>query len=291
MGLPVPAEEAEVGAFDRIVFHRRHASFNAGVLESTLKSVVPPLVEDGRTLMLVDEFEAITEPGRAANLLNGLVTLTVDPRRPRRVRHAPRGGLEPAARGRPDRRYLRRGTHERLGPPRRLPAAVRYRREVDAGVHRLAARGERETAASAPGSSTSPARSAKRRSSAPSRTWSGRKAMTDDDSAASDDPGRIRSIAVHRDDVSTALEATLRSDREVVLRVTPPFSGGGCAPACTTSGQADRVRLRKQSRMRTTRKAPTAIQPRYTSIREISLSMSHHTRRSTRRWRTTRTPT
>jgi len=78
MGLPVPAEEAEVGAFDRIVFYRRHASFNAGVLESTLKSVVPPLVEDGRTLMLVDEFEAITEPGRAADLLNGLVTLTVD---------------------------------------------------------------------------------------------------------------------------------------------------------------------------------------------------------------------
>jgi len=78
MGLPVPAEEAEVGAFDRVVFHRRHASFNAGVLESTLKSVVPPLVADGRTLMLVDEFEAITEPGRAADLLNGLVTLTVD---------------------------------------------------------------------------------------------------------------------------------------------------------------------------------------------------------------------
>ena len=78
MGLPVPAEAAEVGAFDRIVFHRRHASFNAGVLESTLKSVVPPLVEDGRTLMLVDEFEAITEPGRAADLLNGLVTLTVE---------------------------------------------------------------------------------------------------------------------------------------------------------------------------------------------------------------------
>ncbi|WP_424015157.1 MutS-related protein [Halorubrum xinjiangense] len=78
MGLPVPADAAEVGTFDRIVFHRRHASFNAGVLESTLKSVVPPLVADGRTLMLVDEFEAITEPGRAADLLNGLVTLTVD---------------------------------------------------------------------------------------------------------------------------------------------------------------------------------------------------------------------
>lgn len=78
MGLPVPAESAEVGAFGTVVFHRRHASFNAGVLESTLRSVVPPLTGEGRTLMLVDEFEAITEPGRAADLLNGLVDLTVD---------------------------------------------------------------------------------------------------------------------------------------------------------------------------------------------------------------------
>jgi dsDNA-specific endonuclease/ATPase MutS2 len=78
MGLPVPAEAAEVGAFDTVVFHRRHASFNAGVLESTLKSIVPPLTDEGRALMLVDEFEAITEPGRAADLLNGLVQLTVD---------------------------------------------------------------------------------------------------------------------------------------------------------------------------------------------------------------------
>jgi len=78
MGLPVPAEGAEVGVVDAIVFHRRHASFNAGVLESTLRSVVPPLTDDGRTLMLVDEFEAITEPGSAADLLHGLVTLTVE---------------------------------------------------------------------------------------------------------------------------------------------------------------------------------------------------------------------
>lgn len=39
------------------------------------------------------------------------------------------------------------------------------------------------------------------------------------------DPTRIRSIAVHREDVANALEATLRTDREVALRVTPPFSG------------------------------------------------------------------
>jgi len=40
-----------------------------------------------------------------------------------------------------------------------------------------------------------------------------------------DDPRRIRSLAVHREDVANALEATLRSDSRVVLRVTPPFSG------------------------------------------------------------------
>jgi DNA mismatch repair protein MutS2 len=78
MGLPVPADSAQLHVVDTIVFHRRHASFNAGVLESTLRSVVPPLTDAGRTLMLVDEFEAITEPGSAADLLHGLVGLTVE---------------------------------------------------------------------------------------------------------------------------------------------------------------------------------------------------------------------
>ncbi|MFP8889327.1 MutS-related protein [Natrialbaceae archaeon A-CW2] len=78
MGLPVPAERAEIPPVDSLVFHRRHASFNAGVLESTLRSIVPPLSTDGQTLMLVDEFEAITEPGSAANLLHGLVQLAVN---------------------------------------------------------------------------------------------------------------------------------------------------------------------------------------------------------------------
>jgi len=78
MGVPVPADEAKVSVFDSVVFHRRHSSFNAGVLESTLRSVVPPVTQDDDTLMLVDEFEAITEPGSAADLLHGLVTLTVE---------------------------------------------------------------------------------------------------------------------------------------------------------------------------------------------------------------------
>ena len=49
--------------------------------------------------------------------------------------------------------------------------------------------------------------------------------MTEEDRGRDPGPDRIRSIAVHREDVANALEATLRSDRKVVLRATPPFSG------------------------------------------------------------------
>jgi hypothetical protein len=49
--------------------------------------------------------------------------------------------------------------------------------------------------------------------------------MTEEEGGRDGGPDRIRSIAVHREDVANALEATLRSDREVVLRATPPFSG------------------------------------------------------------------
>ncbi|MFW5917971.1 MAG: hypothetical protein ACOCR0_00665 [Haloferacaceae archaeon] len=39
------------------------------------------------------------------------------------------------------------------------------------------------------------------------------------------DPRQIRSLAVHRDDVVTALEARERGRKPAVLRVVPPFSG------------------------------------------------------------------
>lgn len=41
----------------------------------------------------------------------------------------------------------------------------------------------------------------------------------------SNDPTDIRSIAVSADDVVSALEASRRTGRNTVLRVTPPFSG------------------------------------------------------------------
>ena len=41
----------------------------------------------------------------------------------------------------------------------------------------------------------------------------------------SPDPRRIESLSVTESDVIDALEAAARSDRDIVLRVTPPFSG------------------------------------------------------------------
>ena len=55
--------------------------------------------------------------------------------------------------------------------------------------------------------------------------------MTDADADATDDvpgdhdPRRVSTVAVTVDDAVTALEAVRRSDRSVVLRVTPPFAG------------------------------------------------------------------
>ena len=50
-------------------------------------------------------------------------------------------------------------------------------------------------------------------------------ADTPDDVHGDHDPRRVSAVAVTVDDAVTALEAARRSDRRVVLRVTPPFAG------------------------------------------------------------------
>lgn len=47
----------------------------------------------------------------------------------------------------------------------------------------------------------------------------------DTDRPSPSDPRRIDLVAVTESDVVDALEAAARSDRDIVLRVTPPFSG------------------------------------------------------------------
>jgi len=78
MGLPVPAKVAHVPAVRGVFFHRRHFAKSAGALEGTLKRLMPAFSKAAHNLILVDEFEAITEPGAAARILSGLINILAD---------------------------------------------------------------------------------------------------------------------------------------------------------------------------------------------------------------------
>jgi hypothetical protein len=55
----------------------------------------------------------------------------------------------------------------------------------------------------------------------------------------SDDPRRIRTLAVSAEDVVAALEAQVQRDQPVVLRATPPFSGRMRARLHVATGEYD----------------------------------------------------
>lgn len=76
MGLPVPAEKAVVEPLDEIFFFRRKRSaYGAGAFETALRSFVRALRGKGRKLILIDEFEAITEPGAAVRIIGELLKI------------------------------------------------------------------------------------------------------------------------------------------------------------------------------------------------------------------------
>lgn len=70
MGFPVNARRAVFEPLDEIFFFSKgRVSYGAGAFESALKKFVSSLSREGRRLILVDEFEAITEPGAAVKIL------------------------------------------------------------------------------------------------------------------------------------------------------------------------------------------------------------------------------
>lgn len=74
MGFPVPAERAWVEPLDEVFFFRRKRSaYGAGAFETALRSFVRALSGSGRKLILIDEFEAITEPGAAVKIIGELL--------------------------------------------------------------------------------------------------------------------------------------------------------------------------------------------------------------------------
>jgi len=76
MGFPVPAERAWIEPLEELFFFRRKRSaYGAGAFETALRSFVRALRGEGRKLILIDEFEAITEPGAAVKIIGELLKI------------------------------------------------------------------------------------------------------------------------------------------------------------------------------------------------------------------------
>ncbi|WP_297535377.1 endonuclease MutS2 [Thermococcus sp.] len=74
MGFPVPAERAWLEPLEEIfLFKRKRSVYGAGAFETALRSFVRALRKPGRKLLLIDEFEAITEPGAAVKIIGELL--------------------------------------------------------------------------------------------------------------------------------------------------------------------------------------------------------------------------
>ena len=74
MGLPVPAERAELERFSELHYYAKtQGTLDAGAFESTLRDFRD--LADGETnrLVLVDELESITEPGASAKIVAGIL--------------------------------------------------------------------------------------------------------------------------------------------------------------------------------------------------------------------------
>ena len=72
LGMPVPCEKAEVTPMPIYLFRRRITK-KIGSLEQALKSLIPVFADRQRKLVLMDEFEALTEPGAAGRIVATIV--------------------------------------------------------------------------------------------------------------------------------------------------------------------------------------------------------------------------
>jgi dsDNA-specific endonuclease/ATPase MutS2 len=68
LGLPVPCEKSEVTPTPIYLFRRRMTR-KIGSLEQVLSSLIPIFADRQRKMVLMDEFEALTEPGAAGRII------------------------------------------------------------------------------------------------------------------------------------------------------------------------------------------------------------------------------
>ena len=78
-GLPVPASSAKISLVDEIhILAKVNGTQSAGALERTLIRLADVFVSENQKLVLADELEAITEPGAAARILSGLLSVAIE---------------------------------------------------------------------------------------------------------------------------------------------------------------------------------------------------------------------
>ncbi|WP_276259270.1 MutS-related protein [Haloglomus litoreum] len=74
MGLPVPAERAELERFEALHYQAKsQGTLDAGAFEATLREFGDLVAGEDRRLVLVDELESITEPGASAVIIAGIL--------------------------------------------------------------------------------------------------------------------------------------------------------------------------------------------------------------------------
>ncbi|MEM3684630.1 MAG: hypothetical protein QXT39_03090 [Conexivisphaerales archaeon] len=76
LGFPVPCERAEVTPMPIYLFRRR-VTKKIGSLEHALRSLIPVFSDSRRKIVLMDEFEALTEPGAAGKILATIINKAV----------------------------------------------------------------------------------------------------------------------------------------------------------------------------------------------------------------------
>ncbi|MGA9141708.1 MAG: helix-hairpin-helix domain-containing protein [Methanocella sp.] len=73
MGFPVPAEAADIGLIDSLLYYSKSkGTLTAGAFETTIRDF-SRIVSPGSKLVLVDELESITEPGASARIIAGIL--------------------------------------------------------------------------------------------------------------------------------------------------------------------------------------------------------------------------
>ncbi len=78
-GLPVPCEYCEFPIVDEIYFLGKHTgTLSAGAFESTLKTISKILISKTKKIVLIDELEAITEPGAAAKMISAILEILIE---------------------------------------------------------------------------------------------------------------------------------------------------------------------------------------------------------------------